>query len=102
MLRVGFLWFQLVGGIVILGEHLFHIRVTKERGSRQIWGLLVGVLLAAIAVLEIFLLEYNVIPEAAVWPTLLALDVLAILLYLGRSDALSSATSSEGSRRGTV
>ncbi len=102
MLRWGLLWFQLVGGLAIVGEHLFHIRVTKERGSRHMWGLLVGALLAAIAVLEIFLLEYKVIPEAAVWPTLLVLDVLAIVLYLGRSDALSSGTSSEGSRRGTA
>ena len=86
MLRVGFLWFQLAGGMVIFVEHLFHIRVTKERGSRQVWGLLVGALLAAIAVLELFLLEYDLIPDAAVWPTLLALDVVAILLYLGRSE----------------
>ena len=86
MLRMAFLWFQLVGGTVICLEHLFHMRVTKERGSLQTWGLLVGAGLAAIAVLELFLLEYNLIPDAAVWPTLLALDAVAILLYLGRSE----------------
>ena len=91
MLRVGFLWFQLASGMVIFGEHVFHIRVTRERGSRQVWGLLVGALIAAIAVLELFLLEYNVIPDAAVWPALLALDVAAILLYLGRSEPWPSA-----------
>ena len=94
MLRAGFLWFQLVGGVVIFGEHLWHIGLTKKRGSRQIWGLLVGALLTAIAVFEIFLLGYNLIPDGAVWPTLLALDVLAILLYLGRTEAPPSAGTS--------
>ena len=93
MLRFGFLWFQLVAGMSIFGEHVFHIKLTKERGFRQIWGLLIGALLAAISVLELFLLDYNVIPEIALWPTLLLLDVVAVLLYLARPEALPWASS---------
>jgi len=98
VLRGGFLWFQLAVGIVIAGEHLFHMQITKERGPRQRWGLVVGALLAAIAILELFLLEYNIIPDIAVLPTLLALDVVAIIVYLGRPSDPASATSSESKR----
>ena len=91
MLRAGFIWFQLLAGLVIFGEDVVHMRITKKWGSRQISGLLLGALLTAIAVLEIFLLAYNVIPDAAVWPSLLSLDVLAILVYTQRTEPSPSA-----------
>jgi hypothetical protein len=93
MLRALFLWFQFMAGIVLVGEHLFHFKlVPGRRNVRDWWGLGVAVALTVIAALEIFFIAYNWLPDAAVWPTLLALDIAAILLYLGRVEPATNRT----------
>ena len=85
MVLASFLWFQLVAGIVLVAENLFHFKISRGRRTvKDWWGLAVAVALVAIAALEIFFVAYRWLPDAALWPTLLSLDVLAMVLYLVR------------------
>ncbi len=83
-----FLWFQLVAGWLFVAESLFHLRVIRgERSARDWWNLAVAAAVASIATLELFFVAYHPwLPDAAVWSTLLTLDVLAVFLYMGRID----------------
>ena len=79
------LWFQLAAGMVLLGENLFHLRVTRGNWNpRDLWGLLIATALSAIPALELFFIAYRWAPEAVLWPLLFALDLLALLLYTKR------------------
>ena len=88
MVMASFLWFQLVAGWLFVAESLFHLRVMRgERSAHDWWNLAVAAAVASIATLELFFVAYHPwLPDAAVWSTLLSLDVLAVFLYMGRID----------------
>ena len=85
MLKAIFLWSQLMAGISLAAENLYHFKLSRgNRSGRDWWGLAVAFSLTGIATVELFFIAYRWLPAVALFPTLLALDVLAAILYLRR------------------
>ena len=72
------------GGVIVFLEHLYRFRFKRMRTPRAWVGLFTGVVLIALAALEIFVVEYGVVPTRLIVPTLVVLDVLAGWIYLTR------------------